>query len=77
MVTSAASDIQDDVSAAELRVASHKREPVFEQPLRVAVLLGKSRKGTLIEERPDVSGVAYGSGRDAMKFCPRLSCFFP
>jgi hypothetical protein len=67
MVASAASDIQDDVSLAELRVRSHKRESVFEQPLRVTVLLGKFRESTLIEERPDISAVAYGGGCDAMK----------
>jgi hypothetical protein len=68
VVASAASDIQDDFGSAELRVVSHQREPVFEQPLRVTVLFGKSRQGALIEERPDVSGFGYLRGRDAMQF---------
>jgi hypothetical protein len=39
----AATEIQDNISGAGPGQASHKREPVFEQPLRVTVLLGRSR----------------------------------
>jgi len=52
----AATEIQDNISGAGSGQASHKREPVFEQPLRVTVLLGRSRWGTLIKEGPDVGG---------------------
>jgi hypothetical protein len=39
----AATDVQNNISGAGLRQASHKRESVFEQPLRVTVLLRRSR----------------------------------
>ena len=35
----AATEVQDNISGAGPDQASHKREAVFEQPLRVAVLL--------------------------------------
>jgi hypothetical protein len=76
VVANAASDVEDDVIPPELRVLSHKPEPVFEQPLRVAVLLIKSRAGTLIEEGPDVGGVVYASGRQALKSRTKPSSFF-
>jgi hypothetical protein len=38
----AATEVQDNISGARLGQASHKRESVFEQPLRVAVLLRRS-----------------------------------
>ncbi len=65
MVAIAASEIQDNVTRPELGQASHQPEAVFEQPLRMAVLLGKARGGALIEEGPYVRAVLYGSGRDA------------
>jgi hypothetical protein len=63
----AATEVQDHICGPGPGQASHKREPVFEQPLRVTVLLGKSRCGALIKERPDVRGVVCGSGRDTAK----------
>jgi hypothetical protein len=39
MMASAATDVEDNVGGAGLGEASHKRESVFEQLLRVAVLL--------------------------------------
>jgi hypothetical protein len=63
----AATEVQDRISGPGLGQASYKREPVFEQPLRVAMLLGKSRCGASIKERPDVRGVGCGSGRDTAK----------
>jgi len=39
MVAIAASEIQDNVTRPELGQASHQPEAVFEQPLRMAVLL--------------------------------------
>jgi hypothetical protein len=42
MVAIAATEVQDDISGPEPGQVSHKRESVFEQPLRVTVLLGKS-----------------------------------
>jgi hypothetical protein len=39
----AATEVQDDVSGLGPGQTSHKRKPVFEQPLRVTVLLGRSR----------------------------------
>jgi hypothetical protein len=38
----AATEVQNDISGPGPRQASHKRESVFEQPLRMAVLLRKS-----------------------------------
>ena len=54
MVAIAATEVQHDISGPGPGQASHKREPVFEQPLRVTVLLGKSGRGALIKVRPDV-----------------------
>jgi hypothetical protein len=39
----AATEVQDDVSGPRPCQTLHKRKSVFEQPLRVAVLLGRSR----------------------------------
>ena len=38
----AATEIEDDISGSGPSQFSHKRESVFEQPLRVTVLLRKS-----------------------------------
>src|SRR4029453_12807961 len=76
VVANATSDVQDDVIPPELRVLSYKPEPVFEQPLRVAVLLIKSRAGALIEEGPDVGGVVYARGREALKSRTKPSSVF-
>ena len=38
----AATEVQDNISEAGPGQASHKREPVFEQPLRGTVLLRRS-----------------------------------
>jgi hypothetical protein len=38
----AATEVQDNISGAGPGQASHKRESVFEQPLRVTVLLRRS-----------------------------------
>jgi hypothetical protein len=43
MMAMAATEVQDDLGAPGPGQASHKRKPVFEQPLRVTVLLGRSR----------------------------------
>ncbi len=45
----AASEVEDNVSPPESGKASHKPEAVFEQPPRVAVLLGKSGRGTAVQ----------------------------
>jgi hypothetical protein len=42
MMTVAATEIQDDISGLGPSYASHKRKSVFEQPLRMTVLLRKS-----------------------------------
>jgi hypothetical protein len=39
----AATEVQDNISSAGPGQASHNRESVFEQPLRVTVLLRRSR----------------------------------
>jgi hypothetical protein len=39
----AATEVQDDVSGPRPGQTSHERKPVFEQPLRVTVLLGRPR----------------------------------
>jgi hypothetical protein len=43
MVAMAATEVEDNISAAGSGQASHKRQSVFEQPLRVTVLLRRSR----------------------------------
>ena len=53
----ATTEVQDDIRWLGPGQASHERESVFEQPLRVPVLLRKSRCGALIKERRDVRGV--------------------
>jgi len=60
----AATEVQDNISGSRPGKVSHKRKSVFEQLLRVTVLLGRSRRGTLIKEGSDVSGAVRGSGRD-------------
>jgi hypothetical protein len=42
MVAIATTDIEHDVSRSGPGHVSHKREPVFEQPLRMTVRLGRS-----------------------------------
>ena len=54
----ATAEVQHHVRAPNPGQLSHQRESIFEQPLRVTVLLGRSRRGTSIEERSDVRGVA-------------------
>jgi hypothetical protein len=39
----AATEVQDNISGTWLGQASHKGDPVFEQPLRVTVLLTSAR----------------------------------
>jgi hypothetical protein len=58
MVAIAATEVQDDIRGPRPGQVSHEREPVFEQPLRVTVLLRKSGRGALIKVRPDVRRVA-------------------
>jgi hypothetical protein len=41
MVAIAATEVQHDISGPGPCQVSHEREPVFEQPLRVTMLLGK------------------------------------
>ena len=65
MMPIAATEVEDNIGGTELGQTSHQREPVFKQPLRVAMLLGRSRCGTSIKEAPDVRGAGRGSGRDA------------
>jgi hypothetical protein len=73
MMAIAATEIEDDIGGPRPGQVSQQRESVFEQPLRVTVLLGKPGCGTLIEERPDVRGVVRGSGRDTAKSRPSRS----
>jgi hypothetical protein len=56
-MTIAATEVQENISRAGPGQASHKPKPVFEQPLRVTVLLRRSRCGTPIKKRPDIRGV--------------------
>jgi hypothetical protein len=56
MVAIATTDVQHDVSGPGSGSASHKRESVFEQPLRVTVLLRRSGCGALVKESSDVTG---------------------
>jgi hypothetical protein len=56
-MTIAATEVQENISRAGPGQASHQPKPVFEQPLRVTVLLRRSRCGTPIKKRPDIRGV--------------------
>jgi hypothetical protein len=75
MMAIAATEVQDDIAGPGPGQVSHKREPIFEQPLRMTVLLGRTGRGTSIEERPDVGGVVRGSGCDTAKSRPMRSSF--
>src|SRR5262249_25461260 len=52
----AATEVENDIGAPGPGQTSHERKSVFEQPLRVTVLLRGSRCGTSIKEGPDVRG---------------------
>ena len=56
VMTVAATDVQNDVTGPRPGQVSHKFEPVFEQPLRRTMLLGRSRRGAIIKEGLDVRG---------------------
>jgi hypothetical protein len=71
MVAIAATEIQYNVVGAGPGEAAHQPDAIFEQPLRVAVLFGRSRCGASIKERPDVRAVAGGSRGDTPQRRPR------
>jgi hypothetical protein len=67
MMAIAATEVQDDIRGPGPSPLSQERESVFEQPLRVTVLLRRSRCGTSIKERPDIRGVIRRGGFDTTK----------
>ena len=66
-MTIAATEVQKNVRGAGTGQTAHKGELVFEQPLRVTVLLRRSRGGTLIKEGPDVPDVGCWRGHDTVR----------
>jgi hypothetical protein len=52
----AATQIQDHVIGTGPGQTSHQRKPIFEQPLRVTVLLGRSRCSASVKEGSEVRG---------------------
>ena len=67
VMTIAATEVQKNIRAAGPGQTAHKGESVFEQPLRLTVLLGRSRCGTLIKEGSDVPDVGCWSGHDTVR----------
>jgi hypothetical protein len=61
----AAAKVEDNIGGTGPGQITHQREAIFEQLLRVTVLLGRSGCGTSIEERPDIRGAVRGRGGDA------------
>jgi hypothetical protein len=73
----AATQIEDDIGRQGPGQIAHKRKPVFEQAMRVTVLLMRSGCCASIEERPEVGSAGRGSSHDTTRPRPRRSPFRP